>query len=233
MTAATGHVDQARAWSAAQGARRAFLHDLLAGARPPKGAAAYLATELAINGPELRQYLTAVDQVTEGHDRQSIIDTARSMTEGRALLAALAIVLAAQEEALTRTNWRTRTDAGTRYLAFLSRCGYQLSDVEHDAGQQPDLAGPAWNGPVTTARTRSTPAELNDELHALLDLELGHPRRRTTASSLHRGDRDAVHAIAEQLRRPAWDTELLEQVCDIIRDTGRQVSGPPLARLAG
>lgn len=84
-----------------------------------------------------------------------------------------------------------------------------------------------------TAATRPSPSEVNDELQTMIDLELGHhPRRRTTAAGQDRGDRDAVYAIAEALRSPAWDTELLEQVCDIIRDTGRQVSGPPLAVIA-
>jgi hypothetical protein len=41
-----------------------------------------------------------------------------------------------------------------------------------------------------------------------------------------------VHAIAEALRNPAWDSRLLDDICDIIRDTGRQVAAPPLAVIA-
>ncbi|MFL6163575.1 MAG: hypothetical protein ACJ74U_15295 [Jatrophihabitantaceae bacterium] len=84
-----------------------------------------------------------------------------------------------------------------------------------------------------TALTRPSWAELNDELHVLLDLELGRPRRRVSAQLQDRTDRDAVYAIADLLRRPHWDTALLEEICDIVRDTGRQVSGPPLAVIAG
>jgi hypothetical protein len=84
-----------------------------------------------------------------------------------------------------------------------------------------------------TATTRPSWAELNDELHVLLDLELGHPRRRVRAQLQDLTDRDAVYAIADLLRRPEWDTALLEEICDIVRDTGRQVSGPPLAVIAG
>jgi len=83
-----------------------------------------------------------------------------------------------------------------------------------------------------TAATRPSPAELDDELQALTDLELGHPRRRATAMAQDRDDRNAVYEIADLLRNPHWDTSLLELICDIIRDTGRQVSGPPLAVLA-
>lgn len=81
--------------------------------------------------------------------------------------------------------------------------------------------------------TRRSAAELNDELQALLDLELGHPRRRVSAQLQDHSDRHAVYAIAELLRCPDWDTALLEEICDIVRDTGRQVSGPPLAVIAG
>lgn len=41
-----------------------------------------------------------------------------------------------------------------------------------------------------------------------------------------------MHSIAEALRDPAWNSELLEEICDIIRDTGRHVTGPPLAVIA-
>jgi hypothetical protein len=85
---------------------------------------------------------------------------------------------------------------------------------------------------TATARPRPTPAELDDELQTRLDLELGHPRRRTTARVQRRDDENAVEEIAHALRNPHWNTELLEEICDIIRDTGRQVTGPPLAVMA-
>lgn len=85
---------------------------------------------------------------------------------------------------------------------------------------------------ATPTRPKSSPAELNDELHALIDLELGHPRRRTTPAAQDRADQDALYAIADALRKPRWDTALLDEVCDIIRDTGRPVTGPPLAVIA-
>lgn len=86
---------------------------------------------------------------------------------------------------------------------------------------------------MPTSRPKASPAEVNDELQTLVDLELGSPRRRTTAGLQDRSDRDAVHAIADALRNPVWDSALLEEVCDIIRDTGRQVGPPPLVALAG
>ena len=43
---------------------------------------------------------------------------------------------------------------------------------------------------------------------------------------------DTVGAIADALRNPGWDSQLLEEICDIIRDTGCQISGPPLGVMA-
>ena len=85
---------------------------------------------------------------------------------------------------------------------------------------------------MTATQPKSNPAELNDELHALIDLELGHPRRRTSSREQAGADSHAVHAIAGALRKPDWDSELLEEICDIIRDTGRPVGAPPLVMLA-
>ena len=83
-----------------------------------------------------------------------------------------------------------------------------------------------------TGPVRSTPAELDDELQALVDVELGNPRRRAMAGHQARYDSDALYSIAELLRNPRWDSELLELICDVIRDTGRPVGGPPLAVIA-
>jgi hypothetical protein len=85
---------------------------------------------------------------------------------------------------------------------------------------------------AAAGRAKQTPAQLDEELQLLIDSELGHPRRRTTTARRDRGDRDAVFAIAEAMRNPVWDTALLEEICDILRDTGREVSGPPLAVMA-
>ena len=65
---------------------------------------------------------------------------------------------------------------------------------------------------MTATQPKSSPAELNDELHALIDLELGHPRRRTSSDEQAQADRQAVHAIAGALRKPDWDSELLEEI---------------------
>jgi hypothetical protein len=89
---------------------------------------------------------------------------------------------------------------------------------------------------TAAARPRPTPAEVDEELQLMVDLELGHPRTkaaRTTSEQQADQDSQAVHAIADLLRSPEWDTALLEEICDLIRDTGRPVGGAPLARLAG
>ncbi len=76
-------------------------------------------------------------------------------------------------------------------------------------------------------------AELNDELQAAVDLELGHPRSRVDAVTQAVRDRRAVHAIAEALCEPQWDSVLLEEIVQLIRDTGRTVGPPPLALYRG
>jgi hypothetical protein len=76
--------------------------------------------------------------------------------------------------------------------------------------------------------SKPSPADIDDELQRLVDQELGHPRRRSTAPGQTERDRQAVHAIGYALRSPGWDSALLEDIVQLIRATGRQVSAPPL-----
>jgi hypothetical protein len=79
---------------------------------------------------------------------------------------------------------------------------------------------------TTATSRRRSPADI--ELQALIDLQLGEPSRRADAADQAEVDRRALEDIAYQLRSPDWDAGLLEDIVQIIRATGRQVSGPPL-----
>jgi hypothetical protein len=81
---------------------------------------------------------------------------------------------------------------------------------------------------TTTAPGRRSPAQLDRELQALIDLQLGEPGHRVHADRQAEVDQFALQEIAYALRSPDWDRGLLEDVIQIIRATGRQVSGAPL-----
>ena len=62
-----------------------------------------------------------------------LAETAEQVTEARALVVALAQVLAGYEAAMDRTAWRNPRATSTRYLTFLAGHGYTLSQVEERA----------------------------------------------------------------------------------------------------
>jgi ParB family chromosome partitioning protein len=63
--------------------------------------------------------------------RDAITAAIEAASDGRAQVIALALVLGAFEEHTTTETWRTPKDCDQRYLAALTRWGYQLSDVEN------------------------------------------------------------------------------------------------------
>jgi hypothetical protein len=75
--------------------------------------------------------------------------------------------------------------------------------------------------------SRPSWAELDDELQAMLDLELGDSRRRVDEQAQAERDRRALHAIAGLLRNPDWDGALLDDIVQLLRDTGRRIVGAP------
>lgn len=131
-----------KAWDSAEKVRRAWLRQFAARKTAPKTAAAFIARALAACGPVLQ---AMTNGNTLAHDlfgltktlgytnRGAAVDKLlEAASEGRAQMVALALVLAAHEEATGRHCWRDgeATSATARYLRFLEEQGYQLSEVE-------------------------------------------------------------------------------------------------------
>jgi ParB family chromosome partitioning protein len=124
-----------RDWRSAETVRRRFLRDFLARKTPPKGAAVFVATELAHQAWPLRDALSnssagLLHELTGAKNGKELAATADRSTDARAQVLALAFVLAGYEASTSTNTWRG-TDPGIgRYFAFLAAAGYQLSEVE-------------------------------------------------------------------------------------------------------
>jgi len=74
--------------------------------------------------------------------RQALVSLLSRASEARAQMIGLALVLSAYEERTGKHSWRATDPATSRYLLFLSECGYPLADVERRACGL-DVAAPA------------------------------------------------------------------------------------------
>lgn len=137
-----------KAWDSAQTVRRDWLRRFLARKTPPKGAARFIAETLALADHPLRNALTYGHQL--GH---TLLGTAKDgpppsfgpgrvaaatellagVTDARAEMITLGLMLAAQEDATLREDWRNQNPATVRYLRYLESQGYDLSEVEQRA----------------------------------------------------------------------------------------------------
>ena len=130
-----------KAWRSAEAVRRRWITDFLTRKTPPKGAAGYLAGELARGGHEIRrametgQPLAATLLGVTGPTRDSVPALVAGASDARAQVITLAVVLAAVEASTSEALWRHSTDTVRRYLAFLTANGYPLSDVEQLAAK--------------------------------------------------------------------------------------------------
>lgn len=129
---------------AAQEVRRQWMTtELLAARTAPKGATAFIATQLERHPSLLTKNDAAQTARTLlGHsksDYQGIRNELAALpagAEGRALVILLAQVLAALEEFTPKDAWRGRShlhqysDYSTEYLKFLVEQGYTLADIE-------------------------------------------------------------------------------------------------------
>ena len=128
--------------------RRGWLSGLHNKKAAPQGAALYIAEHL------VRWQVDYDDAAADGHDlacellgmqapklsdsvdsddgliSQDLLSAARSATAGRATVLTLALVLAAQERALTHQTWRHHTRSAAPYLRGLQAWGYPLSPIE-------------------------------------------------------------------------------------------------------
>lgn len=131
-------IDNNKAWASAETVRRAWLKILAKnGKTAPKGAAAFIATAVTLDSGQFGYDTTPADLMTEWlgvkrEHRGDLTKTVAGVSDARALVLALAHVLAVYEANLTQQSWRVdgTTSAAGRYLRFLETCGYALSDVE-------------------------------------------------------------------------------------------------------
>lgn len=141
-----------KAWHAV---RRDWLAQLAARKTAPKGTATFLALTLAQHPDVTHGYtghqlaadlLSGTDHhsvthpagMSPGRDGRTAALLLAEVSEGRALLVALLVVLAGYEADAPNIAWRSPNDLTTRYLLQLADLGYPLSDVERRAtGQDP------------------------------------------------------------------------------------------------
>ncbi|MBI4942014.1 MAG: ParB N-terminal domain-containing protein [Actinobacteria bacterium] len=131
-------IDNNRAWESSTKVRRAWLKTLAARKTPPKQTATFLAVAAAhdadtiasIGGNHLAADLLGL--VNTGYGRSARLQALlRTVTDARAQVIHLVLVLAAYEDASTREDWRHANSRTARYLRHIAGLGYDLSDVEH------------------------------------------------------------------------------------------------------
>ena len=186
-------IENNKAWKSAENVRRAWLKQFLTRKTALKGAAVFVATELAYASHELGKALeydggkTLYELLGVADKRAFEANTARA-SDARAQVLALAFVLAAYEAQTSPQTWRRRDPDVGRYFAYLITIGYELAEVEklclpkptkqrRDIGtaagtpataprQTPAVTAPA----TTTSRTRpaaAEPAESADDPRAI------------------------------------------------------------------
>ena len=130
------------AWRSATQVRSGWLRGFLHRKTAPKGSAAFVADALARGDHALRRAfernhplahdLLGVEPAQTGwgtrpHNLSRAVEQA---SEARAQMIALAVALAACEDAADVGSWRPNDPGTRRYLAFLHAHGYPLSEVE-------------------------------------------------------------------------------------------------------
>jgi ParB family chromosome partitioning protein len=116
--------------------RREFLRtSLLARKTPPKTAAAYVAATLA-RDPGLISEYKAAESLGEllgfkgYYPGKELAEQVAKVSEARAQVLLLALVIAAQESRMVKDAWRAKPKNADRYLSFLMEQGYTLAAVE-------------------------------------------------------------------------------------------------------
>jgi len=127
-----------KAWKSAEAVRRRWLTTFLARKTAPRGASVYLAGELARGLWELRRGMERSHQLAAtllgldtGKAQRDVIAAATTgVSDARAQVIALGVVLGDIEETTGTQSWGEPSDTIRRYFAFLTANGYQPSDVE-------------------------------------------------------------------------------------------------------
>ena len=127
-------------WKSATVVRKEWIAGFLARKTPPKGAAGYVATELALGSHPIRRAMERAHDLAAtllggdaSHPRQAITNMCASATDARAQVIALAMVLGAVEDSTDVRTWRNPTDVIKRYFTLLAANGYTLCEVEQIA----------------------------------------------------------------------------------------------------
>ncbi|NMM91865.1 chromosome partitioning protein ParB [Rhodococcus sp. SRB_17] len=121
---------------AATTVRKEFLRTtLLARKTPPKTAAAYVAATLARDPGLLSEYkasesLGELLGIKGYYPGKELAEHASKVSEARAQVLTLALVIAAQESRMIKDAWRAKPKNADRYLSFLIEQGYTLAAVE-------------------------------------------------------------------------------------------------------
>lgn len=136
-------LDENKQWRAAEPVRRAFIVDLLARATPPRGTLKFVTLEIMGDpdslggkmGGQNEKLLGEFLGVKAGKDgyrynRHIGLAAATRATETRAPLVLLAQIAADREQMMDHTTPRTKSPSSARWMAFLAKCGYHLSDIE-------------------------------------------------------------------------------------------------------
>lgn len=134
-------IESNKAWDSATCVRTDFLRGFLSRKTAPKGAGVFIASALAHDAPlvaDPKANTLAADLLglpaRAAYGRHAgLAEVAEQITEARALVVALAQVLAGYEATMDRTAWRNPRATSTRYLTFLAGHGYTLSQVEERA----------------------------------------------------------------------------------------------------
>ena len=143
-------IESNKAWASAETVRRDWLTSFVMRKTAPKGTAAFLAAALAhdaetvasIGGNHLADELLGYDATEYGRSG-ALAALVADANDGRALVLALAQVLAAYEDSTDRSDWRHVRPHVVRYLRFIEAQGYGLSTVEQRA-----CGDGTGNGPV-------------------------------------------------------------------------------------
>ena len=126
-------------WRSATSVRHEFLTSLLGRKKAPKGAGGITAAALTVDRNTLSWSLQRGSQhahklfglvKAEYHVSDELRNVADGVSEDRAEVIALCMVLAAYEDGADERAWRVVQGWAHRYLRFLQSAGYELSDVE-------------------------------------------------------------------------------------------------------
>jgi ParB family chromosome partitioning protein len=133
-------VTRNKEWKSATVVRRDWLTTFVARKTAPKGAAVYVAGELARGSHQLRRAMERSPELAATllgadatHARQSVTALADAATDARAQVIGVAVVLGAVENGTDPQTWRNPDETVKRYFAFLAANGYVCCEVEQIA----------------------------------------------------------------------------------------------------